>query len=492
MVVPETESLATLSQSCPNSGTARRRFSSASDANHADAYQARACVSDLSGAKSATAIAIRRNVSKARFILVALILAAPALLLWDELIVQGLVAGILATALIISAYTFRPGETAFLVSVIRPPAIVAAVLALWVIVQVLPLGVFAHPIWKSAEAALKHPIAGTISVDPGASVVALGQYLSLTAVAFLSAAVAVDRQRAEWILFALTGSVTSIALIALLHDLLFAGAVLPAFAQAQALDCASMGAIIAGAGCIRTIERYQTRDSNPLRSVPATRLTLIGCSAALAICGSAVIVRATPEVLFATGYGLLALASVVIIRRFRFGLWLAGGVATCALAVAVLLATAHLLERGTGILLAFSTAHSASLSALSERVLGDAPLFGTGAGTFAAVAPIYREMDDPRPGSVAATAAATFAIELGAPMLWLTVAATVACIIMLLRASLQRGRDSFYPAMGGSCLITLLLLAFANPGLLGAATGLIVAATLGLAFAQSKSRTMKI
>jgi hypothetical protein len=423
-------------------------------------------------------------VSKARFILVALIFASTALLLWDGLIAQGLVAGILAAALVIITYTFRPGETAFLVSIIRVPAIVASVLTLWVIVQVLPLGVFAHPIWKSAEAALRHTIAGTISVDPGASVVALGQYLSLAAVAFLSAAVAVDRQRAEWILFALTGSATSIALIALLR------ASFPTFARAQAVDCAGIGAIIAGAACIRTIERYETRSSNPLRSVPAIRLTLIACTAALAVCGSALIVAGTPEVLFATGYGLLALGSVVIIRRFRFGLWLAGGIAVWALAVAVLLAPAHLHQRGTSILLAFSTAHSASLSALSERVLGDAPLVGTGAGTFAAVAPIYREMDDAQPGSVAATAAATFAIELGTPILCLMVAATIGFIIMLLRASLQRGRDSFYPAMGGSCLITLLLLAFTNAGLLGAATGLIVAATLGLAFAQSKSRTI--
>jgi hypothetical protein len=428
--------------------------------------------------------------SKARLILVTLILASPAVLLWDGLIVQGLIAGILATVLVIIARTFRPGETAFLVSIVRPPAIVAAVLALWVIVQVLPLGVFAHPIWKSAEAALKHPIAGTISIDPGASVVALGQYLSLTAVALLSAAVAVDRQRAEWILFALTAAVTSIALV-LLYDRLFPGALLPAFARAQAVDCAGTGAIIASAACIRTIERDETRHSNPLRSVAAVRLTFVACSAALAICGSALIVRATPTVLFATGYGLLALASVVIIRRFRFGLWLAGAIAVWALAVAILLAPAHLRERGTSILLAFSTVHSASLSALSERVLGDAPLVGTGAGTFAAIAPIYREMDDPLPGSVAATTAATFAIELGAPMLWLTIAATVAFMIMLLRASLRRGRDSFYPAMGGSCLVTLLLLAFTNAGLLGAATGLIVAATLGLAFAQSQSRAVK-
>ena len=141
----------------------------------------------------------------------------------------------------------RPGETEFLVSIIRPLAAVAAVPALWVLVQVLPLRVLAHPIWKSAETALGHPVAGGISVDPGASVIALGQYLSVIAVAFLSAAVAVDRQRAEWILFALTAAVTAIALIMLTHDLFFPGAWLAAFAREQAINCVGMGTIIASA-----------------------------------------------------------------------------------------------------------------------------------------------------------------------------------------------------------------------------------------------------
>lgn len=448
---------------------------------------AHACVNDFSSARSAAATAFRRNVSKARFILVALIFASPALL-WDGLIAQGIIAGILAPALVIIARSLRPGETAFLVSVIRRPAIVAAVLALWVIVQVLPLGVLAHPIWKSAQAALGHPIVGTISVDPGASVVALGQYFSLSAVALLSAALAVDRQRAEWILFALTGAVTVIALIALLHDLLFPRVLLSASARAQAVDCAGMGTIIACTACIRTIERYETRHSSPQRSLPALRLTFLAGSTALVICGVVLLLERRLEVLFATGYGLLALACMMIIRRFRLGLWLAVGIAASALGVATMLAAAHL-EKHASLALVFAAAPSASLSAFSERVLEDAPLVGTGAGTFAAVAPIYRELDDPPPGSVAATAAATFAIELGMPMLCLTAVATVAFIIVLLRASVQRGRDSFYPAMGGGCLITLLLLAFTNAGLLGAATGLIVATTLGLAFAQSQSRT---
>ena len=51
-----------------------------------------------------------------------------------------------------------------------------------------------------------HPSPGSISIDFGASVMALGLYLSAAAVALLSAAVAVDRQRAEWILFTLMGA----------------------------------------------------------------------------------------------------------------------------------------------------------------------------------------------------------------------------------------------------------------------------------------------
>ena len=85
--------------------------------------------------------------------------------------------------------------------------------------------------------------------------------------------------------------------------------------------------------------------------------------------------------------------------------------------------------------------------------------------------------------------AASIGIELGKPMLWLIVALAGGAIIFLVRASLQRGRDSFYPAMGASCLTTLLLLAFVNAGVLGAACGLMTAAAIGLAFAQSKSRT---
>jgi hypothetical protein len=419
--------------------------------------------------------------------LVALICTSPAIVLWDGLIMQGLVAGIVAVALAITARALRPGETGFLVSIVRLPAVIAAVPAVWMLVQVLPLSVFAHPIWKSAETVLGHPVAGTISVDPGASVIALGQYLSIVGVAFLSAAVAVDRQRAEWILFALTAAAAALALI-----LLFPGIQFSMFARAQAIDCVSMGTIIAGAACIRTIERYETRRSSPQRSVPALLWTFVACSTALLICCTVQLSGATREILIATAYGMFALICISLVRRFALGAVGIAAIAAPALGAAILLLAYHPFERGTSVPLAFTGASDPFLIALNQRVLYDAPFVGTGAGTFAALAPIYRQIDDPPPGSTAATAAAAFAIELGKPMFWLFIVAAAGSIFILLRTSLQRGRDSFYPAMGGSCLITLLLLSLNNSGLFGTASGLIAAAVIGLAIAQSKSRTAKL
>jgi hypothetical protein len=424
-------------------------------------------------------------VSQVRLILVALICASPAILLWDGLIMQGLVSGIVAVALAITARAMRPGETEFLVSVVRPLAVLAAAPALWVLVQVLPLRVLAHPIWKNAETALGHPIGGAISVDPGASVIALGQYLSVVGVVFLSAAVAVDRQRAEWILFALTAAVVAVALITQTHDL-------PTFARAQGIDCGSMGTIIAGTACIRTIERYETRRSSPQRSVPVLLWTFVACSAALISCGAVLMLSATREIFVATGYGILAMACVSVIRRFALGPIGTTAITALALVAAILLLAYRPAERGMSPTLALAEASNPALIALSDRVLYDAPLVGTGAGTFAALAPMYRQMNDPPPGSTSATAAAALAIELGKPMFWLITVAGAGSIFILLRASLQRGRDSFYPAMGGSCLITLLLLSFNNAGLFGTSSSLIAAAVIGLGIAQSKSRAPKL
>ena len=152
-----------------------------------------------------------------RNILAALICAASLSLIWDGLLLQGCVAGIAAIALTLTARHLRPGETEFLISVVRLPLLAAAIPALWIALQSLPLGFLSHPIWKSTAVALHQPIEGSISIDPAASLLTLGFFLSLIAIAFVTAAVAVDRQRAQTLLFALMFASITISLIVIVQ-----------------------------------------------------------------------------------------------------------------------------------------------------------------------------------------------------------------------------------------------------------------------------------
>jgi len=450
--------------------------------------------------RSATAVQVRgacphtdADVSNARLILVILLCASPAILIFDGVIVHGVLAGVAAVGIAIVSRTMRPVETQFFLSFAKRAAAFAAIPALWMLIQVLPLPFLAHPIWTSAQTGIGHPIAGSISIDIGASVIALGFYLSIVAVAFWSAAVAVDRQRAEWVLFALLIATALIGLTmaaTAVFRLPQFDTTAASFYRTQAIDCVAMGVMIAAAAVVRTLERYETRRASPSRSVSDLLWTYAACAAALTICIAALIMSAPVSSLVATTYGAIALLSIALIRRLGLGSWTALAIAVFAIAVAGLVAASEPGLRNKNITLTFAES-PAPLTELGQRILDDTPLNGTGAGTFAAIAPIYRDIDDRTSLSTAPTAAASTAIELGRPMLWFIVATIVFLIFFLLRASLRRGRDSFYPTAGASCLITLLFVSFTNPGVLGSAAAMIAAATLGLAIAQSKSRSVQ-
>lgn len=428
------------------------------------------------------------NMLKVRNLLVALLCASPLLILWDGRITHGLVTGIIAIALGQVALALRPAESRFLVSVTRQALIAAAVPALWVLVQVLPLGIFAHPIWKSAASALHEPIFGSISIDPAITIAALGYYLSLVAVGFVSASVAVDRHRAEWVLTALTTAVTITSLMVLAAHFFALGNRFPAFDWSDAIDCVSLGTIVAATNCILVIERHEAR--SPRERKLANLWIFPASIAALIICAAAFALTANWSVVFATGYGLLALAWQWITRRLGWGLWAGTAMAIAALGVAAILVGSQLPQRKATLPLAFAGDSSPPLIELNQRILYDAPLVGTGAGTFGALTPIYRQKDDPDSAPVPATTAAAFAVELGTPLLWVIFAEAVVFVVVLFRRSLRRGRDSFYSAMAASSLVMLVVLAFSNAGLLRTGTGLIVAAILGLGIAQSESRTI--
>jgi hypothetical protein len=430
-------------------------------------------------------------VSNARLILIILLCASPVVLLLDAPITHGLVAGIVASGLVMVAGAMRPVETSFFLSIARPTAAFAALPALWMLIQVLPLHILAHPDWQSAETAIGRPLGGAISVDIGASVMAIGQYLTVVAIGLWSCAVAVDRLRAEWLLFSLLAATVLIALLVIANSLLgsiLLGAGAPV---AQAVDCVAIGLVVAAAAALRTSERYETRHASPHRSVPFLIKTFAACVAAFVVGLGALLLAAPGAVSVAAGYGVATLAAIVTIRRLGFGPWGIAGVVVPAVVLAIALAAGTASLRTTNLSLAFAAGSPPSALSIGERMLADAPWPGTGAGTYAAIAPIYGNVDVKAIAATAPTAAAAVTVELGSALCWLVVVANIAAIVYLFRAALRRGRDSFYAAAGAGGLVALLFLFFINAGSLGSAAATIAAALVGLAFAQSKSRTVR-
>src|SRR4051812_11860054 len=104
------------------------------------------------------------QVSIAFILLIVLIGALPPALILDGRLMHGLMAALAATLLAIVSQALRPGEAKHLQELTRPLVIVAAAPALWMVVQLLPLGALglAHPIWQSAQTALEGPLAGSL------------------------------------------------------------------------------------------------------------------------------------------------------------------------------------------------------------------------------------------------------------------------------------------------------------------------------------------
>ncbi len=427
----------------------------------------------------------------ASLILVLLIVAAPPILIFDGPITQGVVVATAAVLVAIVGLRMRPGEASFLSSVIRPIAFVLAVPAIWMIVQVLPLGAtgLAHPIWESAAAALGQPLAGTISIDPGATLISLARYLSVVAIIVAAAAVAVDRNRAKWLLFALTLATTLIGLIVLtagLGSFTFLNLHEGGPTAAAAVDTAVLGIIISVATTFNTLEV----GSEKSRGREGYRLAFVACLIAVAICVLASVISATSQTFFALTYGIATLAVAIIVRRFQPGIWGYSAIISVAIVGAIAIVALRPGQKTEDITVVLADRAPAPLIAVTKRILTNTRWMGTGAGTFSAILPVYRDMDELATGTIAPTTAAAIAAEMGRPFLWAALIAAITFVVSLLRGVARRGRDSFYSMAGASCTVALTLLALANAGVFGTPVLIVAGTTVGIAIAQSKSRSI--
>src|SRR5262249_39121807 len=148
---------------------------------------------------------------------------------------------------------------------------------------------------------------------------------------------------------------------------------------------------VSAVAAIRTIERYETRGlrrGGP-RAIP--NRTLAACAIAVALCLIALALEHRGATWFAVAYGLCTLVMLEAIRRIGLGFW--GGLTTALVAtmVGIGFIVSEPAIRSTDLTLAFTIDKTEPLLSTTRRILADAPWTGTGAGTFAAIVPIYRE-----------------------------------------------------------------------------------------------------
>jgi hypothetical protein len=416
--------------------------------------------------------------------LIVLIGSTPVILWFDGPVARGLVAAATATAMAMVGIQMRPGEGDHLAKLVGRWTPVAAVPALWMVLQVVPIPLpgLAHPIWTGAAAALNGPVAGTISIDPGLTLLALGRYLFALGIGFVATAIAIDRERAQWTLFALVGvtTVLSALLIAIGRGGLAGGA---EYATANAI--AALGVIASAAATFHAAEKLEMLRDKTGAATARAAAVLGACALAWAICGYAVIHASPKQVLFAASCGLAVLGLIVAVRRAGIGVRIATVVAAGGLVAAVGIAAGGV--RGDPFL---RFAVDEPLAAI-ERMLADAGMAGSGGGTFSALLPVYATVADITAGATAPTAAAAAALEFGRPMWGLLVVIAIAIAGGLFRAAMQRGRDWCYAGAAASCVITIVVESFVDVTFFATAVMLVASVVIGLGLAQSASRTVR-
>jgi hypothetical protein len=362
--------------------------------------------------------------------------------------------------------------------------IVAAVPAIWMIIQLLPTPIGAHSIWAFANEALGRRSWGHISIDLGLTTLALTFYLANVALVLVGILVARDRRHAELISFALT-AITAITVVGLLVGKwgLISGVTNP---DEMLSAISALGILLSLTSTVRAIERYERRGAKPAGSAQNIRTTLSIIGAGLVVDIIGLGAGATLNSSLVALFGIATFGSLQLIRRVGLGSWAALIlVATITIAAAMIVVWRYDSSRNLSLFLQFASASSADAVSITQRMLSDSRWLGTGAGTFGALLPIYQDLGSSitRPP----TTMSGFAVELGLPMSLFVIGLAAWLAVILYRGALNRGRDSFYPAAAAAGTVILFGQAFCDSSLLNPSVAILGDALIGLGLAQSLS-----
>ena len=191
---------------------------------------------------------------------------------------------------------------------------------------------------------------------------------------------------------------------------------------------------------------------------------------------------------FALVFAIGVVLAVALIGRLAISMW--GAIAIAAMAVTLGLSAVWIRFGGAASDLAVAFADDPTSATLTKAILADSPWYGSGPRSFENLVNLYQQPAN-LPVTTPSSAGAKIAIELGRPMLWIAIGATLLGIVALVRAALRRGRNSFYPALGAGCLLALLIEGVANSGMFTPAVSILGPAIVGLGLAQSTGRTSR-
>ena len=410
-----------------------------------------------------------------RLVMLAEVVAIAAALAMPEYLGSWLlIAFVLATGALIVAI-FPPAAAAGLARLLRPSLVVLlAIPAFLMAMQLVPLptGTLGNPIWATASVALNEPLAETITVDIRATMFSLAQYCALLAAALVTAVITLDRLRAAQILH-LVLSLTMIA-TALWFSKEADGPTGP-----DGSTLVVFGVLVSAATAMRAADQLR-RQRRPGRSAFAPLPALLAAIITMIVCMTALLIRGSLAAVVAALLGSGLLLSVFAIRRWFFGLWGTAGVLAAATVIFIAALTILPLRTNTYPPIALST----SSQIATERMLQDVGPAGSGAGASTLLLPIYRDAEisalRERP-----TAAAAIVVDMGRFFLCGVMIIAVLGAGVLTWRSLSRAHDYVYPALGAATSIALMILAFADHGVLGFGASLSAAVLFGLAFGQS-------
>ncbi|WP_415021552.1 hypothetical protein [Bradyrhizobium sp.] len=399
----------------------------------------------------------------------------------DGLAVRSLLSLLAALALVLVGMSARAVDIKFVGQATARLKLVVAIPALWMIAQILPLPSGAHSLWVYANEALDQQAWGHISIDLGETLLSLAFYLANIILVVVTLFVAKDRKKAELILLVLASVSVVITIVLLLGQ---AGHI----ARLDAGDdvrsaISSLGILLSLANTMSALERLRGRQDEDRGHV---KFMLAASGIATILCIGGLAASATLNAALIAALGVVVFGSIQLVRRADLAGWATAVLlATIAIAAVMIAAWRYDPTRMVSPFLQFATAASADAISVTTRLLSDAGPRGTGAGTFAALVPLYQDLG----GSItsAPSTAASFAIELGWPMTLILAAIAVWIIVNLYRGALGRGRDSFYAASAAACVVVILGQAFCDASLLNSAVAIVGDTIIGLGLAQSIS-----